>query len=315
MAYNSPILGPSGVGLLGSNNKLTKSAREAFVSQVILLLAGGNLKGKGPKVSSILNVPFPPIPGPKLFDPDKALLDPSDPTGQLFWFNPSPLVLPMTPFLVDPEKDYQKIIVTNLYEPLVRMLNVPGNIVAPVLFDPTCFFDLNFGIDIPSFLLELNATLPIPALHASFADKFDLSIGSIGDLAASLPTIPSPPPIPPSVPVPKIPDFDFIIFPDLFLSILTLPLEILKPDFVISLITSPSPDFGGIFLKIVEIVLGIILKALEKIGLLAILPKLLSSTIIVILQNMISMMVCDIIGSVLGTGQVVKAAGSFLGLS
>lgn len=312
MAFNSPILGPGGVGLIGGDGKLTQVARDAFTSQVLLLLAGGNEDGKGPKISSILGVPFCPIPGPKLFDPDKALLTPKDPMGDLLWFAPSPLTVAMTPFIVDPEKDYQKIIVTNLYEPLVKMLNLPGNIVAPPLYDPTCFFDID--VDIPEFLIKLTAALAVPTLHASFAAEFDLDVGDVGKLALDLPKLPAPPPIPPNIPIPALPDFDFIIFPDLFLALLTLPLEILKPDLVISLITIPVPDFGSLFLKIVDIVLKIILKALEVIGLLLILPKLLMATFTIILQNLVSMLVCDIIGLVLGTGQVVKLAGTFLGL-
>lgn len=312
MAYNSPILGPVGVGLVGDDNKLTQTARDAFVAQVILLLAGGNLDGKGPKISSLLGIPFPPIPGPKLIDPDRLLLTPNDPLGDLFWFNPSPIAVMTTPMLVDPEKDYQKIIVTNLYEPLVKMLNVPGNVVAPPLFDPTCFFEVD--VEIPEFLADLNLALPNPALQVDFANKYDIDPSLVAKFALDIVKIPAAPPVPPPLPIPPLPEFDFIIFPDLFLAILTLPLEILKPDFVISLITVPVPDPGEIFLKIVGIAIDIVLKALEAIGLLAILPKLLIATIIVLMQNMVCMMVCDIVGCVLGTGQVVKTVGSLLGL-
>lgn len=316
MAYNSPILGPLGVGMVGNDGKLTKAARESFVSQVILLLEGGNSSGKGPKISSILGIPFPPIPGPKIVDPDRLLLRPNDPIGDLFWFDPSPIAAAMTPFLVDNEKDYQKIIVSNLYEPLVNMLNVPGNVVAPPLFDPTCFFEVN--VDVKEFLTDLNITIgppTTPALQLNFAKKYGLDVDAVAKFVLDFPKILGAPPIPPTIPVPPVPNFDFIIFPDLFLSILSIPLEILKPDFVISLITVPIPDPGEISAKIVGIVFDLVLKALEKIGLLTILPKLLSATITIIVQNLVSMLVCDIIGTVLGTGQVVKTAGTFLGLS
>jgi len=308
MAYNSPILGPLGVGLVGNDSKLTKEAREAFVAQVILLLAGGNLNGKGPKISSILGVPFPPIPGPKLIDPDRLIVKPTDPLGDLLWFDPSPLSVLMTPMLIDPEKDYQKLIVSTLYEPLVKMLNIPGNIVAPALFDPTAFFDVD--IDLP----ELTLALPDPKLQAKLALKYGIDASLIAQFAADLPGLPAAPPVPPALPVPPIPDFDFIIFPDLFIGLLSIPIELLKPDFVISLISIPSPDPGELFLKIAGLALDILLKLLETLGLLLILPKLLVATIIIILQNLVAMMVCDIIGSVLGTGQVVKLAGTFLGL-
>lgn len=313
MAYNSPILGPSGVGLLGTDGKLTKSARDAFTAQVILLLASGNAKGSGAKISSALGISFPPVPGPKFLDTDRLLSNPSNPTGDLFWFEPSPFGVLTTPFLLDPEKDYQKIIVSNLYEPLVKMLNVPGNIVAPVLFDPTCFFDIN--VDIPEFLAALVIALPNPLLHASFAAKFGIDVDLVANLALNLPSLPSPPPLPP--PLPPIPQvsFDFIVFSDLLLSIFSIPIEILKPDFVISLVSIPVPDPGSIFIKLTGIIIDLVIKALEKAGLLAILPKLLVATMVVLVQNMISMLVCDIVGSVLGTGQVVKLTGKVLGLS
>lgn len=293
--------------MLGSDNKLTKIARDAFTTQVLLLLTGGNKGGKGPKISSLVGT-FPPVPGPKFVDPDRLLLNPADPLGTLFWFDPSPLALLMTSNLIDPEKDYQKIIVTNLYEPLVKMLNMPGNIVVPTLFDLTCFFDIN--VDLPELLLAL----PTPALQLAFSAKFKISADIFAKFAVDLPKLPAPPPIPPSLPIPPIPNFDFIIFPDLFLGMLSIPLEILKPDFVISLIGLP-PSPPDLFIKIGTLVLDLMLKLLVKLGLLVILPKLLVATIVIILQNMVSMLVCDMIGVILGTGQLVKAAGSLLGLS
>lgn len=296
--------------MLDSDGKLTKAARDAFTAQVLLLLVGGNKGGKGPKLSSVVGA-FPPIAGPKLLDPDRLLLKPTDPLGDLLWFDPSPLALIMTPNLIDPDKDYQKIIVTNLYEPLVKMLNMNGNIVAPPLFDPTCFFDIN--VDIPQFLIALNIALPDPKLHAAFALKYGIDVGALPKLVLDLPKLPAAPPIPPTIPIPPLPDFDFIIFPDLFLGILGIPLEILKPSFVISLIGMP-PSPPDLFLKIGTLVLDLFLKLLERLGMLLILPKLLVATIIVMLQNMVSMLVCDMIGVILGTGQLVKVAGTLLGL-
>jgi len=311
MAFNAPILGPKGVGMMGDDGKLTVAARDAFTAQVLLLLAGGNKDGKGPKISSLLPISFPPVPGPKLVDPDRLLLKPTDPMGDLFWFDPSPLALLMSPVIVDPEKAYQKIIVTNLYEPIVKMLNVNGNLNAPPLFDPTCFFDVE--VDIPQFLIELNAALLDPKLQTAFDVKYKVGVPKLVDLALQLPKLFGAPPVP-TLPIPPIPDFDFIIFPDLFLGLLSIPIEILKPDVMIDLIKMP-PSPPALFLKIGEIALGLLLKLLEKLGMLVILPKLLVATMIVILQNMVSMMVCDMIGMILGTGQLVKLAGTVLGLS
>lgn len=307
MSFSSPILGPDGVGLLDSSNDLTSQARDSFTEQVVLLLLGGNLKGKGPKVSSVLGVPFLPFPGPKLFDPDRALINPKDPLGDLLWFDPSPTAAATLPFLRDKEKDYQKIIVDNLYRPLVRALNLNGNVVAPPLLDPTAFFpDLDPSIDIPQFLADFSLAPPV------FAAKYGLDVNIVASFFGQLPTLGAAPPIPPSIPLPPVPDFDFIIFPDLFKAVLTLPLQILKPDFVVKLVTIPAPDFGSIFLQIIQVILDILLKALEAIGLLIILPKLLVATVTVLLQNLVSILVCDVIGLVLGTGLIVRQAAKFL---
>lgn len=298
--------------MIGDDGKLTDDARDSFTAQVLLLLAGGNKDGKGPKISSLLGLSFPPIPGPKLVDPDRLLLNPLDPLGDLFWFDPSPLALMMTPVIIDPEKSYQTIIVTNLYEPIVKMLNMDGNLNAPPLFDPTCFFDVE--VDIPQFLIELNAALLDPKLQTAFDVKYKVGVPKLVDLATKLPKLFGAPPIPPAIPAPPPADFDFLIFPDLFTGILSIPLEVLSPSLAVKLISMP-PSPPDLFLKIGSIVLDLFLKLLENLGLLVILPKLLVATIIVILQNMVSMLVCDMIGVILGTGQLVKAAGTVLGLS
>jgi hypothetical protein len=313
-----PILGADVVGMLDSSGDLSQAARDTFVAQVVALLVGGNRNGKGPKISSIIGIPFPPIAGPLLIDPDKLLLTPDDPLGPLFWFEPSPLVLPSIPFLSDPDKDYQKIIVNNLYKPLVKMLNVKGNMATFPIFDPTVAFPNVKAPDIPAFILGLpialpTVSLPVPgnAPAVAFCAKFGITLADLLGFVV-------PPPIPlpslpklPSLPIP--PDFDFIIFPDLFLGLLTIPLAILTPDIILPKIAAAfPPDPIALFKVILDLVLGLVLDLLQKIGLLVILPKLLAATIIIIIQNLVSMMVVDMIGMILGAGGLCKLAARAL---
>ncbi len=64
-----------------------------------------------------------------------------------------------------------------------------------------------------------------------------------------------------------------------------------------------------------QFIFGLLLDLLKKLGLLAILPKLLVATFIVILQNAVAAMVPLIISQIIGTGIIVKTAGQALGLA
>lgn len=312
MSYTDKCLGPVGVGVLGSDEKLTQSAREAFTLQVITLLTSGNQNGLGAKISSILNIPFPPPAGVKLPDPDRLLTHPEDLMGDLFWFDPSPFAPLTFDTLKDPEGGYQKIIVTNLYEPLMKILNLNGNALAPPVLDYTGFLppDIAIKLTLPD-LPKIFALIPTPpALKLEY--DIDPSItANIAGLSKGLPSIPSLPSIP-------IPDFDFIIFPELFKLLLTLPITIL-PDLILSLdpISLLSIDIPP--KALFELVLGLVFKPvldlLAKVGLLAILPKLLIATFIVIIQNFVIALLCTAISQVIGTGLVVKTIGQALGLA
>lgn len=309
MSAYSKIFGPEAIGLLDGNDELTPAAREAFVAQVILLLVGGNKDGKGPKLSSIVGIPLPPIPGPKFPDTDRLLSGQTDLLGDLFWFDPSPLATVMIPNLLDPEKDYQKIIVNNLYTPLVKLLNSEGATPLTLIFDPTGFLDINLKVpDIPDFLAELQIQTPPLVL----IDKFDLK-PDIKGLAGLLPSLkagvsfPSLPPIP-------IPEYDFIIFADLLLGILKIPIDII-PKLAIPDLEMLKPDFPlSLFTKVLELVLDILLKLLEELGLLLILPKLLIATLVIIMQQMVAMLVVLILAKSIGSGEVTKLAATLFGL-
>ena len=313
MAGTDLILGPAVVGMIDDSGELSQSARTAFTLQVTALLLGGNANGKGPKLSSLIGVPILPIAGPPLFDPDAFLLDPSNPMRPVFWFAPSPTALATIPFLADPTKDYQKIIVDNLYLPLVKMLNIPGQMSIFPIFDPTIAFPNIPPLKIPEFLAELPLTPPsLIADGPTFVPKWNLGLGELTDFISPLlpPGPPKMPPVPPSLPsIPNV-SLDFITFPKLVLDLLTIPVKLMTPELALKLITVPLPDFGGLFGKVLDLVMPSILGTLG----LVILPKLLIATITIMIQNLVAMIIVDLIGVTLGAGAVCKLGATFFGL-
>ena len=317
MAYTDPCLGPVGVGVLDDSGKLTQAARDAFTAQVILLLTSGNESGRGAKISSLLDIPFPPPSGVKLFDPDKFLLNPQDPTADLFWFAPSPFAPLTFDTLRDPDGGYQKQIVSLLYQPLMATMNLNGNAVAPPVLDYTGFLPLKIAIKLTlSDLPKIAAAIPSgpPGLTALLPD---MSIGDLGDFIADLGKVISLPSFP-SIPPPPSFDFDFIVFPKLFLKLLELPATLL-PDLIGKLSAEPlkllTPSPPDLFNLIVGLVFGPVLAILQEIGLLAILPKLLVATFIVIVQNLVAALAPLVVSQIIGTGLIVKTIGQALGLA
>ncbi len=311
MSYTSKCLGPQGVGILGDDDKLTIAARDAFTTQVVALLTSGNRDGKGAKISSLIGIAFPPPAGIKLFDPDRLLSNPNDLFGDLFWFDPSPFAPLTFDTLRDPNNGYQKIIVDNLYAPLMKAMNLNGNAIAPPILDFSGFLPPSVKLpDLPKIALAFTMPNPLLALKALSIDlgdipEFILNIGKI----ISIPSLPNIPTIP-------VPEFDFIVFPALFKAILELP-GIILPQLIVKLdplkLLVPSPP--ELFGLVVNIVFGLILDILKKVGLLAILPKLLSATFIVMIQNVVIATLCMTVSQVIGTGIIVKTIGQALGLA
>jgi hypothetical protein len=319
MAYTDPCLGPTGVGVLDANGNLTQAARDAFTAQVILLLTSGNADGKGAKISSLLNIPFPPPSGVKLLDPDRLLTHPSNPLGDLFWFDPSPFAPLVFDTLRDPEGGYQKNIVTNLYQPIMKAMNLSGGAAVPPVLDYSGFLppDIAVNVTIPK-LPQILAALSLPdanAINLALKKLIDLDPPDAISFVANLPKALGAPPLP-SLPTPPLPDFDFIVFPEVFLGLVQLPIKLL-PSLISSFsppdLLSPSPpDLFGLVLKAY---FGPFLEILKQAGLLAILPKLLVATMIVIIQNSVCAMVPMVVSQIIGTGIVVKFLGQALGLA
>lgn len=312
MAYTDKCLGPIGVGVLGSDEKLTQGARDAFVTQIILLLTSGNRDGLGAKVSSLTGIPFPPPSGVKLIDPDRLLTNPSDPLGDLFWFDPSPFAPLTYDTLRDPEGDYQKIIVTSLYEPLMKVMNLNGVAMVPPILDYTGFLPPEISSKLKlQDLPKIAALIPTPpALKA----EYDIDVSITAEIAALVPGVPSIPALP-SIP---ISEFDFVIFPQLFELLLTLPITLL-PKLIAKLSVDPlkllTPSPPDLFKIVVELTFGLVLDILKEVGLLTILPKLLVATFIVMIQNAVIALLCMTVSQIIGTGLVVKTIGQALGLA
>lgn len=317
------ILGPQGTGTLDDSSKLTKSARDRFCAEVIGLLNTGNADGLGlSKINPLLVLPVPPIPGPPLPGLDGK-------TSPAFWFDPQPFANLAIPALLDPQGAYQTIILDKLYAPLVNVLNLNGDIPAAPVVDPTIFIDLSkfprltLG-DIPGILAELSVLIPLsqipPAIGPKLILKEDFGIGDlqIPDLLkifASVPSIPNIGVSLPEIPIPEIPNPGFppaFVLGDIALGLFSAP-AIVIPQILGDITIDLDPL--AILKKIIQIIIDIILKILQKIGILFGGIQLLAATLAVIIKNLAGMILCDAIGSLLGTGLMVKIVGNLVGLS
>jgi hypothetical protein len=211
------ILGPRGAGMIGADGELTDAARTKFVVDVASMLALGNEDGMTlQKTSPLWVIPTPPIPGPAL------IIDILKPEPEfLFWFKPQPFALLAVPTLSDKEKDFQKLIINNLYAPLVKMLNVDGKTSLGPVIDPSIAVDLskfpNLTIpDMPKLMADLfiqvtAANVPATAPAAKLKLKDDFGIGDditldLIDLLTKKPDLSPPGFSIPSIPIPKVPN-------------------------------------------------------------------------------------------------------------
>lgn len=323
------ILGPQGAGMIGSDGKLTTACRTKLVVDVLEIMAGGNANGLG-LTNTFPPLPFPvyPIPGPKV------ILNPLlKPGGEFFfWFDPEPLALLLAPTLVDPNKEFQKLFVDGLYAPLVSMLNLAGKTSLGPIIDPTIAIDMSKFphlkiSDLPELMAKifvevgLSAPPSLPAVIVAAKLKLlnDFGIGDkiVLDLI-KLAVPPAPPDLSPpsfSLPIPPLPIPKLGIstpnFPDLALGILKIPILLIGK--LMTLITAPSFDPLALVKKIIGLIVEIIFELLQALGILG-LPKLLLAFIMVVIKNLAAMLLCVVVGSLLGTGALVKIVATATGL-
>ena len=320
------ILGPKGANMVNDNGELTKAARDKFSLDVLTLVALGNKDGKGlQKTNPLFLLPCPPIPGPDLI---LSILKPEP--EPLFWFKPEPLALLSAPIIIDPEKAYQKLIVDTLYAPLVKMMNLDGKLSLGPIIDPSIAIDLSKfpNLSIPQlpdimakiFIQVTLANVPSTAIAAKLKlwDDFGIGDPKILDLIPLLTKVPdlSPPSFSiPKIPIPPVPNLGIpsFVLPDLILGILMIPINLIGK--LMSLITSPLLDIIELLIKIIKLIIELIMALLQALGLLVGVPKLLSATISVIIKNLAGMLLCDVVGSLLGTGAIVKIVGTLAGLT
>ena len=245
-----------------------------------------------------------------------------NPNGDLFWFSPSPFAPLTFDTLRDPENDYQKIIVDTLYASLMRVMNLNGNAAVLPVADYSGVFppDISINLKLPDIPILAALLFPVPNLPG-LQKKLDLSLPDVNDLITSLGNLPSIPGLPSLPGPPALPPFqDFIVFFDLFKELMLLPIKIVPkiiaefaiPTKALELLT---PDPAALFNLVLNLSFDILLEILKNVGLLAILPKLLSATIIVTLQNAVIGMVILFVSQIIGTGLIVKFLGQALGLA
>jgi hypothetical protein len=321
------ILGPNGAGILDNGGKLTQSARDRFISEVILLQMNGNENGMGiSKFNPLLPIPIPPVGGPNV--PSLNILGPK--TQPLFWFSPDPFALLSQPILNDKKGIYQKIWLDGVYEPLAAALNLSGKTMLGPVIDPTIVIDLSMdkfkGLSLdklPQIMAEIfiqvalaNVPTTAPAAKIKLYADFGIGDPKIPDLISLLtaPPIPAVPsfslPTPPDIPNPSGMSVNFT-FPNVFLELMKAPLIVL-PQIVtkISINLDPLGLLKAIFQLLVAI-LELAYAALQISGA----PSLLMATLVVIIKNLAGILLCDAIGSLLGTGLMVKIIANLVGLS
>lgn len=305
MTYG-PILTTAG---LLSGGKLTQKARDRYIDEVIALLITGNEDGKGGApttqiFSSI--VPLPPVAGPKVANVTTLS------TEHVFWFGPDPVAALLATRLKDRSKTefWHKIFPDLLYEKTAVALDVGGTTPLFPVFDVSGAFgiDLPLPFKLPELALELSLTPP------------ELGI-KLSDLGIKLkpPSLPVPP-IPPkldfpdlSIPGVAFPGLPSLVLPQLLLGLIKMPFDIiaklvLPPD--LGLVTN-LPKLPKIVL---DLAFDILFGLLTDLGLLLIVPKVMMASILIYVKNIVAMVCVDIVGLLVGAGNISKSAAVLTGL-
>ena len=301
-----PIL--TGVGFL-KGGKLSDDARHKYVVEVTTLLATGNADGKGGSPSTKLFnslFPLPPIGGPTFPNPTTLQLEP------LFWFGPDPMAAIMVDTMSDPKKTpiWNAIFPDLLLTSVASALDANGSTPLFPLFDVSVAFPDITGFPVPlPDLAIMTKYLPAPRLLLKLAD---LGI----QLAPPKPPLP---PIPPSLPnflPPPLPGLSLpplkIDLPDLLLSLLKMPFDLLK-----SLVLPPKLDLvldlPGLPKKVLKLALDLLIGILAPF--LQVLPKVMIASLIIWLKDVVSMVCVDVVGMLVGAGGVMtKEVAALTGL-
>jgi len=295
-----PIL--TGVGLL-KDGKLTKTAKDKYIEEVVALLLSGNANGQGGSPSTkIFNslFPLPPIPGPTIFNITTLTTEP------VFWFETDPIAAIIASQLVDPSKCpmWHAIFPDLLYEKTAIAMDANGTTPLFPIFDVG--LDLDVDLPIPFTLPDLAAQLKItpPDLAIKLADL---------GIKLSLPSIPLPP-IPPPIPFPS---FDValppLVLPDLLLGLIKLPFDLLlkftvPPDIKLVL------DLPNLPKLVLGLAFDIVINLLIDLGILLVVPKIFVASILIYIKDVVAMVCTDIVGMLVGAGTIAKSVATLTGL-
>lgn len=295
-----PIL--TGVGLL-EGGKLTKAAKDKYKLEVLALLATGNADGKGGSPSTkIFNsiVPLPPIPGPVIPNVTTLQMEP------VFHFGPDPLAALMASTLTEENCPIWYAIFPNLlYEKTAVALDMNGATPLFPIFDVSAAFDIDLPIPFALPELAVKLSMPLP--------KLMIKLPTVLKIPPPLPSIPLPP-IPPALPdlALQLPIPPLVLL-DLCIGLIKLPFDLL-----LSLVLPPKLDLvldlPGLPKVVLKLALDIVLKLLLDLGLLLIVPKLFIASLLIYLKDVVAMVCTDIVGALLGAGNIAKGVAGLTGL-
>lgn len=306
MGLYDPVL--TSIGLLESG-KLSKKARDKYFEEVTGLLVNGNAGGHGmPNVITAI-LPIPPVdPIPPIMNVTTLKYE------KVFWFSPDPFAATQAAQIsVRANAEIlHAIFIDLLYEKTAVALDVKGSTpFAPILDYSVIFgddfpFPPKFPDDFKAKLPDLGIKLPeltVPILMAKLGIKF-------------------PPPVPPfNLPIPplppSLPKIDLPIPPlallDLCIGLIKLPFTALQ-----SLILPPKIDLAlnipDLPASVFKLVFGLLIDLLKELNLLLIVPKLLVACLLVYVKNIVGMLVTDIIGMLVGSGNLARSGAKLCGL-
>jgi hypothetical protein len=286
------------IGII-KDGKLSDKTRNAIITDILLLLEKGNDGGRG-----ISSFPLP--------------LPPTDPTApaNIFWFAPQPLIfIPTVAVLPDKNKCpiFHSVILDGLFGSTFTALDVKGGTpltpptVPTPIFDPS-FISLKLGIDLgKDFPPDPAKLFLIPEIKKKYP-TVEIFLAALIKIVAEtkIPDIPVPPPLP------SIPDAPNLILPDLLKGLIKIPFDIIvslmaAPLDLLPKLTNPLALFGFIF--------DLAFKALQKLlDLFLATPATIIASLLVYLKDLCAIICVVIIASILGPGEISKAAATALGL-
>jgi hypothetical protein len=275
----------TGIDLL-QGGKLTQAGKQAYIADVLSLLATGNAKGMAPALAPWGNLigGLPPVPGPTIFNVTTLAEEP------LFWFEPDPLATLMATYLTADDNctTWNTIFPNGLLTTTAEALDLPGQTPLFPFFDASVLLP-SIAV-FPLSLPDLAVQLKIPLLP-------DLLIKLAGlNIQLTLPNIPAPPTL-------TLPNLDLeVVFalPKLTLGLLALPfkllLQLVLPPNISIILDMIQFNFKAVF----NLALNLLLELLTP--LIPIVPKLLIASLLVWLKDIVSMVCVDIVGQLAGAG-------------